>query len=119
MEILNNRYVLAVHDLAVSSAFYQKALGFQEYFNNGDWCFVRRDKCIIMMGRCWDAAPAGTLGDHSYFAYLEVDAIDELYRHCTVENVKFISAPTNQPWGMREFGLRTPDGHRIMIGQKL
>jgi hypothetical protein len=25
----------------------------------------------------------------------------------------------SEPWGMREFGLRTVDGHRIMIGQDL
>ncbi len=24
-----------------------------------------------------------------------------------------------EPWGMREFGLRTVDGHRIMIGHEL
>jgi len=22
----------------------------------------------------------------------------------------------DEPWGMREFGLRTADGHRLMIG---
>ena len=25
----------------------------------------------------------------------------------------------DEPWGMRKFGLRTADGHRIMIGQDL
>ena len=25
----------------------------------------------------------------------------------------------DKPWGMREFGIRTPDGHRIMIGQPI
>jgi len=25
----------------------------------------------------------------------------------------------DKPWGMREFGVRTPDGHRIMFGQEL
>ena len=24
-----------------------------------------------------------------------------------------------QPWGMREFGIRTIDGHQLMFGQKL
>jgi uncharacterized glyoxalase superfamily protein PhnB len=25
----------------------------------------------------------------------------------------------DEPWGMREFGLRTADGHRLMIGHEL
>lgn len=25
----------------------------------------------------------------------------------------------DKPWGMREVGVRTPDGHRIMFGQEL
>ena len=25
----------------------------------------------------------------------------------------------DEPWGMREFGLRTVDGHRLMIGSRL
>jgi uncharacterized glyoxalase superfamily protein PhnB len=24
-----------------------------------------------------------------------------------------------EPWGMREFGLRTADGHRIMVGHEV
>lgn len=26
--------------------------------------------------------------------------------------------PADEPWGMREFGIRTPDGHRIRFGQE-
>jgi hypothetical protein len=29
-----------------------------------------------------------------------------------------IKAIKDEPWGMREFGLRTVDGHRIMVGQR-
>ena len=25
----------------------------------------------------------------------------------------------DEPWGMREFGLRTVDGHRLMIGSPI
>jgi len=25
----------------------------------------------------------------------------------------------DKPWGMREFGIRTIDGHRLMFGQEL
>ena len=29
------------------------------------------------------------------------------------------SKPTNKPWGLREFGLSTPDGHRIVCGETI
>jgi uncharacterized glyoxalase superfamily protein PhnB len=28
-----------------------------------------------------------------------------------------LQAPTDEPWGMREIGLRSPDGHRFVLGQ--
>jgi uncharacterized glyoxalase superfamily protein PhnB len=32
---------------------------------------------------------------------------------------EFIVDLGDKPWGMREFGVKTPDGHRIMFGQVL
>ena len=69
------------------------------------------------MGRqCPDALSPQELGDHSYFAYLEVDEIDQLYEAVIVKDVTVIKKLRNEPWGMREFGIRTIDGHRIMFG---
>lgn len=119
MQIESNHYVLAVHDLAVSSDFYQRALGFRETHNDGDWCFLQRDDVTLMLGRCDDAMPASELGDHSYFAYLQVDDVDAFHRRLVAEGAELTSALADKPWGMREVGVRTPDGHRIMIGQSL
>jgi uncharacterized glyoxalase superfamily protein PhnB len=67
-------------------------------------------------GECPDALPPQELGDHSYFAYLEVDEIDSLYAELVAKGAAVTKEPRNEPWGMREFGLRTADGHRIMFG---
>lgn len=32
---------------------------------------------------------------------------------------EFTQTLSDKPWGMREFGIRTIDGHRIMFGQEL
>lgn len=29
------------------------------------------------------------------------------------------SVPQSKPWGMREFGIQTPDGHRMQFGTPL
>ena len=71
-------YVLAVPDLTESSTFYRDVLGF-EILEIGDpgWRMFVKDACRIMAGHCPDAIAPVDLGDHSYFAYLVVDKIDE------------------------------------------
>jgi uncharacterized glyoxalase superfamily protein PhnB len=72
-----------------------------------------------MLGECPDTPPAGESGDHSYFAYWNVEDIDDLYRVLVSNGAIVTSAPTDKPWGLREFGVRTPGGHRIVCGQMI
>ncbi len=116
--ILQNHYVLAVHDLNGSAAFFQK-LGFEIVSQPPGWIFVKRDRCMIMLGDCPDAARPAELGDHSYFGYLLVDDVDGFYREVVAQGVPIHSALADKPWGLREFGVRSPEGHRLMIGQVL
>ncbi len=115
--ILQNHYVLAVHDLRVSSQFFLD-LGFQIYKEPEGWIFVKKDNCMIMLGECQDAIAPQDLGDHSYFAYLRVDNADEYFQELKNKGVKTSPIETKS-WGMREFALRTPEGHRLMIGQRI
>ena len=59
------------------------------------------------------------LGDHNYFSYLVVDDADAYLQEITARQIDRISNNADKPWGMREFGIRTPDGFRIMIGHTL
>jgi catechol 2,3-dioxygenase-like lactoylglutathione lyase family enzyme len=117
-QIVNSRFVLAVRDLAVSTRYYVDVLGFRkDPINAPGWSFLTRDTIRMMLGECVDAHPAGELGDHSYFAYWNVEGVDELYREFVSKGALVTSVPTNKPWGLREFGMSTPDGHRIVCGQ--
>jgi len=111
------RHVIAVPDLERSARYYRDVLGF-EIREAGDpgWRFFLRDGCFIMAGECPDALPPGRLGDHSYFAYLEVDDADRLHDELVARGAQLIKPLRTEPWGMREFGIRTEDGHRIMFG---
>ena len=120
MTIRRTIFVLAVPDLTRSSAFYRDVLGFEiREIGDPGWRMFVRDGCRIMAGECPDALPALELGDHSYFGYLVVDDADAYYRRVRSTGAEIIKALTSEPWGMREFGLRTVDGHRIMIGHDL
>lgn len=118
--IQRTMYVLAVPDLEKSSRYYRDVLGF-EIHEIGDpgWRMFARDGCRIMAGECPDAMHPEDLGDHSYFGYFVVDEIDELHDAVVANGASLIKPLRDEPWGMREFGIKTIDGHRIMIGQEL
>ena len=117
MKILQNHYVLAVHNVRESAKFYVEQLGFQITAEPPGWIFVSKDNCIIMLGECPDAMHPSQLGCHNYFAYLRVDDVNAYHAQLQHKGVASLSPLANEPWGMREFSIRTPDGHRIRIGQ--
>ena len=120
MTIRRVMFVLAVPDLERSGRFYRDVLGFEiREIGDPGWRMFVRDECRIMAGRCPDAIPAAELGDHSYFAYLVVNDVDAYYERAASAGAEITKALASEPWGMREFGLRTIDGHRIMVGQDL
>jgi uncharacterized glyoxalase superfamily protein PhnB len=116
--IKRHMYVLAVPDLARSSAFYRDVLGFEVADMAPGWLTYVSDGCRIMAGECPDAMPPRDLGDHSYFGYLVVHDVDDYYRRVIASGSEVVKPLRDEPWGMREFGVRTADGHRIMIGSE-
>ena len=112
------RHVIAVPDLARSAAWYRDVLGFEVHeLGDPGWRWFQRDACVILAGECPDAlAPADT-GDHAWFAYIEVDGIDALHIELAARGIDTIKPLRDEPWGMREFGVRTIDGHRMMFGE--
>jgi uncharacterized glyoxalase superfamily protein PhnB len=118
-EITKVRFVLAVLDLEKSTEYYRSVLGFSMDFEAPGWSFMSRENFRVMLGECVDAIPPGELGDHSWYGYITVNDADALYSEYQQVGVEFIQHLADKPWGMREFGIRTVDGHRLMFGQEL
>jgi catechol 2,3-dioxygenase-like lactoylglutathione lyase family enzyme len=117
--ITNHHYVLAVPDAQRTAEFFVDRLGFElRPVSDKGWRFVSRDGFQVMLGSCPHAIHPAKLGDHSYFAYFVVDDVDGYFNDVRAKGVQTLSSLVDQPWGMREFGLQTSDGHRIMVGQK-
>ena len=109
--------MLAVQDLRASKQYYIDVLGFEVDIEPEGWVFLRREGCSLMLGECPDSPAAGELGNHSYFAYFEVEGLDAYYQAVVSVGGETLSEPEDKPWGMREFGVRTVDGHRILFGE--
>ena len=118
-KITGNRYVLAVNKLDKSADFYKAKLGFQTLWEGDGWHFLMRDNIKIMIGECPDDQPASEINCHSYFAYLEVENIDQLYKEYQLKKVEILSNIEDKLWGQREFSIRTIDGHRITFGEEV
>ena len=117
--IEQTEHVLAVPDLEQSERWWRQALGFQTVFVTEGWVFMARGAARLRLGECPDALPAHALGDHSYFAYFRVTDIDAVAERLRAMGATIRSGPTDQPWGLREMAVESPDGHRFMLGQPI
>ncbi|MBK9154634.1 MAG: VOC family protein [Chloracidobacterium sp.] len=115
--VVHTRHVLAVKDLAVSAAYFKEKLGFDLDFTAPGWELLSFGEFKVMLGECSDALWARETGDHSYFAHVLVENVDEVYAEFTERGAKVISSIEDKPWDIREFCVVTPDGHRIVYGQ--
>ena len=118
-EIVTATFVLAVNDLALSKKFYTEKLGFAEDFSVDGWTFLSRGACKLRLGHCPDVMPMSDAPDHSWFAYLHVENARTLYDETVKNGVEIWHKLADKPWGMREFAIVTPDGHRIVFGERL
>ena len=116
--ITSTAYVLAVPDAEASARWWVDQLGFKLTLAIEGWRFVRRDGCEVRLGSCPEAMSAMGTGDHSYFAYIIVDDVDAFEGELG-PNVTRLFASVDRPWGMRELGLRTPDGHRLLLAHTI
>ena len=109
--IKNTRFVIDVPDLKTSSAYYRDALGFSVKEIGPGWMLYTLESCHIMAGEWPGRTP------DAYFAYIELDGIDAYYQQLLAAKVEVLKELVAEPWGMKEFLIRTVDGHRIMFGQ--
>ncbi len=119
--LISTRLVLAVRDLDTSTRYWMDMLGCKRDFGDGSdgWSFLSRDEFSVMLGECPDERPASELGNHSYVAYVTVSDVDLLHAELAGRGAIISSTPQSKAWGMREFSIRTPDGHRIQFGTPL
>lgn len=119
MNMLRTSCVLAVPDAKVTARWWVDVMGFEFYQEPKGWTFVRRGACSLLLGSCPNAIHPRDLGDHQYFAYIEVDDVDAYHAEIAAKGADVLFPPMSQTWGMREMGVGTPDGHRIMVAARL
>ena len=115
--VVRTRHVLAVKDLKTEADYYKEQLGFDLDFTSPGWEFLSFGDFKVMLGECADEMTAEATGNHSWFAHVIVGNVDKVYEEFIERGAKILSNIENKPWGIREFSVVTPDGHRIVFGQ--
>jgi len=118
-KVVHTRHVLAVKDLKVEAEYYIDKLGFDRDFTAPGWEFLSFGDFKVMLGECADEMTAEETGNHSWFAHALVENVDEVYAEFIERGATILSKIENKPWGIRDFSVVTPDGHRIVFGQML
>ena len=117
--VVHTRHVLAVKDLKVETDYYIDKLGFERDFSAPGWEFLSFGIFKVMLGECADEMTAEETGNHSWFAHALVENVDEVYGEFNDRGAKILTPIGDRPWGIRDFSVVTPDGHRITFGQSI
>ena len=61
----------------------------------------------------------GGRGDKGAWMSIWVDDVDALHERAVAAGLEVTHPPTDEPWNVREFHVRHPDGHVFRIGRVL
>lgn len=99
--------------------YFVRRLRFQETLRVDGWVFLSLQSFNVLLGHCPNEVPAGDTNNHSYFAYVNCEGVDDLIEEYKKQEVEFAQEVSDKPWGRREFEVRTPEGHRIVFGEEI
>ena len=104
--------VLHVADVEATAAFYRDVLGFTWDFGDETYAVVWRDNAAIHFVRDSEN-PRGV------HLFQWVKDVDSYYREIVSRGAVVAVGPVDQPYGIREFGIRDVNDVEIVFGQDI
>lgn len=115
-EFLSCRPNLEVDDLVPAAAFLREVLGFEVEVDEPEMglMLLRRDAVGLALVRSATPGVNATTA-----AYLGVTGVDELHELCATSGARIVTGLTDHPWGLRDFVVELPGGHRLAFGERI
>lgn len=114
--------VLPVADVAAAAEWFCRVLGFDVDFLHGEPPVHGRVK---LGDRSWGdpiyihlSLAEGEIRPSGQTRLHVGRNIDGLHAHAVRSGATVLQAPVDQPWGLREFTLQAPGGHRLVLGSE-
>jgi catechol 2,3-dioxygenase-like lactoylglutathione lyase family enzyme len=112
MKITGAATVFQVENLEAALKFYLEVLGFEKDFVFDDYAGVHSgESCLHLCAHTTWRRPVGG-GAVSVFC----DEVDGYHAEVLERAAKVELAPTDEPYGMRDFVVRDPDGNLLTFG---
>jgi hypothetical protein len=85
---------------------------------------IEGEPAFLALVRCGDVALAVVQSDNpgvnsTTAGYVGVDDVDTLHADCVDRGLTIAVPLTDHPWGLRDFVLEVPGGHRLAFGQQI
>jgi uncharacterized glyoxalase superfamily protein PhnB len=115
--------ILVTADFDAALAYWRNQLGFTPYALFGEphaFGILRRDDCRVMIGARTSEQPIiplSSIRDGLWNAFFWVDDVEALFAEISGRGAVIDYGLCDQPYGVREFGVRDHDGHDIGFGQ--
>ena len=115
-ELLSCRPNLEVTDLGPATDFLREVLGFEVEVDEPDMGLVllHRDQVGLAVVRTPHPAVNETTA-----AYIGVTDVDGLHLRVVAHGGTITSPLADHPWGLRDFVVEIPGGHRLAFGERI
>jgi predicted enzyme related to lactoylglutathione lyase len=115
-ELLSCRANLEVTDLGPAVAFLRDVLEFQVEVDEPEMglALLRRDAIGLAIVRTDNPGVNRTTA-----VYIGVSGVDELHDVVVGRGARVVVPLTDHPWGLRDFVIEIPGGHRLALGERL
>jgi catechol 2,3-dioxygenase-like lactoylglutathione lyase family enzyme len=124
-KILRQSAVMFASDLPKTIAFWNEKAGFATHATFLDpprFAIMERDSAFVMLRQAATGqtiVPYSRLGEGLWNAYFWVDDVEALFAELRGRAAPLDYELCDQPYGVREFAIKDPDGQGIGFGQVL
>jgi catechol 2,3-dioxygenase-like lactoylglutathione lyase family enzyme len=115
-EFLSCRPNLEVADLAPATAFLREVLGFEVELDEPEMGLVLLRRGAVELALVRSATPGV---NSTTAAYIGVTSVDELHSRCAASGAPVVAGLADHPWGLRDFVVEVPGGHRLALGERV
>ena len=115
---------LTVNDIAKSVSWYRDVMGFtvkDKWEQNGKLMgveLVAGDVLFMLSQDDWKKGRDRRKGEGFSLYCITVQDVDRLATRARARGATMLWEPRDQPWGMRDFSVKDPDGFKITFGNE-